>query len=275
MRLKYGIAIAGMHGKTTTTSMVASCSPPVARPHRSRRRPRGRAGSNARLGTTQYLVAEADESDRSFLKLSPILPWSPTSTASTWTATATWPTSSAPSSTLWTACRFTEPSPPASTTAAQSHPARVRRRVFTYGVDPEADFQLEFVASANASPNSPVDIRFADSLSTPLSERLALRTPCSRTPQRSHATAAVAIARQLEVPAEKIAEAWSLPRRGPAFSASRHGTRVTVVDDYGHHPTEIRATCRRPRVCHRKIHVSSSPRYNRTLDLLTSSAAHC
>ena len=74
MRLKYGIAIAGMHGKTTTTSMVASVlaagglDPTVVVGGRV-----DALGSNARLGTTQYLVAEADESDRSFLKLPPIL----------------------------------------------------------------------------------------------------------------------------------------------------------------------------------------------------------
>ena len=74
MRLKYGIAIAGMHGKTTTTSMVAAVlaagglDPTVVVGGRV-----DALGSNARLGTTQYLVAEADESDRSFLKLSPIL----------------------------------------------------------------------------------------------------------------------------------------------------------------------------------------------------------
>src|SRR5579864_1747747 len=74
MRLKYGIAIAGMHGKTTTTSMVAAVlaagglDPTVVVGGRV-----DAMGSNARLGTTQYLVAEADESDRSFLKLSPIL----------------------------------------------------------------------------------------------------------------------------------------------------------------------------------------------------------
>ena len=74
MRLKYGIAIAGMHGKTTTTSMVAAVlaagglDPTVVVGGRV-----DAMGSNARLGTSQYLVAEADESDRSFLKLSPIL----------------------------------------------------------------------------------------------------------------------------------------------------------------------------------------------------------
>ena len=72
MRLKYGIAIAGMHGKTTTTSMVAAVlaagglDPTVVVGGRV-----DAMGSNARLGKSQYLVAEADESDRSFLKLSP------------------------------------------------------------------------------------------------------------------------------------------------------------------------------------------------------------
>src|SRR5216684_5447925 len=74
MRLKYGIAVAGMHGKTTTTSMVAAVlagaglDPTVVMGGRV-----DAMGSNARLGKSQYLVAEADESDRSFLKLSPIL----------------------------------------------------------------------------------------------------------------------------------------------------------------------------------------------------------
>src|SRR5665213_974782 len=74
MRLKYGIAVAGMHGKTTTTSMIAAVlaggglDPTVVVGGRV-----DSMGSNARLGNSQYLVAEADESDRSFLKLSPIL----------------------------------------------------------------------------------------------------------------------------------------------------------------------------------------------------------
>src|SRR5438270_13002252 len=74
MRLKYGIAIAGMHGKTTTTSMVAAVlavgglDPTVVVGGRV-----DALGSNARLGKSEYMVVEADESDRSFLKLSPVL----------------------------------------------------------------------------------------------------------------------------------------------------------------------------------------------------------
>src|SRR6185312_3712191 len=74
MRLKYGIAVAGMHGKTTTTSMIAAVlaagglDPTVVVGGRV-----DALGSNARIGNSEYLVAEADESDRSFLKLSPVL----------------------------------------------------------------------------------------------------------------------------------------------------------------------------------------------------------
>ncbi len=74
MRLKYGIAVAGMHGKTTTTSMIAAVlaagglDPTVVVGGRV-----DAMGSNARVGKSEYLVAEADESDRSFLKLSPIV----------------------------------------------------------------------------------------------------------------------------------------------------------------------------------------------------------
>src|SRR5215470_66220 len=74
MRLKYGIAVAGMHGKTTTTSMIAAVlaagglDPTVVVGGRV-----DAMGSSARLGKSQYLVAEADESDRSFLKLTPII----------------------------------------------------------------------------------------------------------------------------------------------------------------------------------------------------------
>ncbi len=74
MRLKYGIAVAGMHGKTTTTSMIAAAlaagglDPTVVVGGRV-----DAMGSNARIGKSRYLVAEADESDRSFLRLSPIV----------------------------------------------------------------------------------------------------------------------------------------------------------------------------------------------------------
>ena len=274
MRLKYGIAIAGMHGKTTTTSMVASVlaagglDPTVVVGGRV-----DALGSNARLGTTQYLVAEADESDRSFLKLSPILAVVTNLDREHMDCYRDMADVERAFLDFMDRVPFY-----GAVTACIDNPLlkailpRVRRRVFTYGVDPEADFQLEFVASANASPNSPVDIRFARFL---IHTAVGTLGPFElHVPGRHNvlnATAAVAIARQLEVPAEKIAEGLGHFRgvdRRFQLRGTAHG--VTVVDDYGHHPTEIRATLAAARECgHRKIHVIFQPhRYTRSLDLL-------
>jgi len=86
-----------------------------------------------------------------------------------------------------------------------------------------------------------------------------------------NATAAVAIARQLAIPADKIAEGLShfrgVDRRFQLRGVARG---ITVVDDYGHHPTEIRATLAAARECgHKRVHVVFQPhRFSRTLDLL-------
>jgi UDP-N-acetylmuramate--alanine ligase len=145
---------------------------------------------------------------------------------------------------------------------------RVRRRVFTYGVAAESDYRLEFLGSPTAS----VDGRFAQFLVHTAEGPLGpfeLHVPGRH--NVLNATAAIAIARQLEVSAEKIAEGLSHFRgvdRRFQLRGTAHG--VTVVDDYGHHPTEIRATLAAARECgHRKIHVVFQPhRYSRTLDLL-------
>ena len=149
---------------------------------------------------------------------------------------------------------------------------RVRRRVFTYGTDPEADYRLEFLASATESPNASFEIRFARFLVHTATGPLGpfeLHVPGRH--NVLNATAAVAIARQLEVPADKIAEGLN-HFRGVDRRFQLRGTArgVTVVDDYGHHPTEIRATLAAARECgHRKIHVVFQPhRYSRTLDLM-------
>ena len=266
MRLKYGIAIAGMHGKTTTTSMVASVltaggpDPTVVVGGRV-----DAMGSNARLGTTQYLVAEADESDRSFLKLSPIL--AVVTNLDREHMDCYHDMSDVESAFL----DFMDRVPfYGAVTACIDNPLLkgilplVRRRVFTYGVDAEADYRLEFLAS--------IEGRFARFLIHTATGTLGpfeLHVPGRH--NVLNATAAVAIARQLEVPAEKIAEGLG-HFRGVDRRFQLRGTArgVTVVDDYGHHPTEIRATLAAARECgHRKIYVIFQPhRYTRTLDLL-------
>src|SRR5208283_962217 len=266
MRLKYGIAIAGMHGKTTTTSMVASVltagglDPTVVVGGRV-----DAIGSNARLGTSQYLVAEADESDRSFLKLSPILAVVTNldrehmdcyrDMADVERAFLDF-MDKVPFYGAVTACL--------DNLLLKAILPRARRRVFTYGLAPEADFRLEFVEAGQG--------RFARFLVHTAEGPLGpfeLHVPGRH--NVLNATAAVAIARQVEVSPEKIAEGLH-HFRGVDRRFQLHGQArgVTVVDDYGHHPTEIRATLAAARECgHRSIHVVFQPhRFSRTLDLL-------
>ena len=266
MRLKYGIAIAGMHGKTTTTTMVASVltagglDPTVVVGGRV-----DALGSNARLGTTQYLVAEADESDRSFLKLSPIL--AVVTNLDREHMDCYRDMADVEEAFL----AFMDKVPfYGAVTACADNPLlvailpRARRRVFTYGVKAGADYRLElleavqgcfsrFLVSTTAGPLGPFELHV---------------------PGRHNvlnATAAVAIAHQLEVPGDRIAEGLKrfrgVDRR---FQQRGHVRGVTVVDDYGHHPTEIQATLAAARECHpRRLHVVFQPhRYSRTRDLM-------
>jgi UDP-N-acetylmuramate--alanine ligase len=141
---------------------------------------------------------------------------------------------------------------------------RARRRVFTYGVSDEADYRLEFLAPGQG--------RFAQFLVHAAKGQLGpfqLHVPGRH--NVLNATAAVAIACQLDVPADKISEGLNrfrgVDRR---FHLRGQARGVTVVDDYGHHPTEIRATLAAARECgYKRIHVIFQPhRYTRTLDLL-------
>ena len=267
MRLKYGIAIAGMHGKTTTTSMVAAVlaagglDPTVVVGGRV-----GALGSNARLGTTQYLVAEADESDRSFLKLSPIL--AVVTNLDREHMDCYHDMADVEQAFL----DFMDRVPfYGAVTACVDNPLlaailpRVQSRVFTYGVSAGADYRLELLASGQGSCFSRFLVHVASGALGPFELHV---------PGRHNvldATAAVAIAHQLEVAPEKIAEGLNnfrgVDRR---FQLCGHARGVTVVDDYGHHPTEIRATLAAARECgYKKIHVVFQPhRYTRTRDLL-------
>jgi UDP-N-acetylmuramate--alanine ligase len=266
MRLKYGIAIAGMHGKTTTTSMVASVlgagglDPTVVVGGRV-----DAMGSNARLGASQYLVAEADESDRSFLKLSPILAIVTNLDREHMDCYSDMDDveraflafmDKVPFYGAVTACIDNAP-------LAAILP-RARRRVFTYGTAPEADYRLTSVSTEKGSFS-----RFVVATATGLIGPLELHVPGRH--NVLNATAAVAIAHQLEVDPAKIAEGISRFRGVDRRFQQRGQARgVTVVDDYGHHPTEIRATLAAARECgYGHIHVVFQPhRFSRTADLL-------
>ena len=266
MRLKYGIAIAGMHGKTTTTSMVASVlaagglDPTVVVGSRV-----DALGSNAKLGSSQYLVAEADESDRSFLKLSPIL------AVVTNLDREHMDCYRDMADVEQAFLDFIDKLPfYGAVTACVDNPLlaailpRARRRVFTYGVAPNADYRLEFLSTVVGSFARFNVITALGSLGP-----FELHVPGRH--NILNATAAIAIAHQLGVDAEKIAVGLShfrgVDRR---FQKRGEARGVTVVDDYGHHPTEIRATLAAARECgHQHIHVVFQPhRYTRTLDLM-------
>jgi UDP-N-acetylmuramate--alanine ligase len=266
MRLKYGIAIAGMHGKTTTTSMVAAVlaagglDPTVVVGGRV-----DALGSNAKLGASQFLIAEADESDRSFLKLSPILAVVTNLDREHMDCYRDMPDVEQAFLTFMDKVPFY-----GAVTACLDNLqlaailSRVQRRVFTYGVAAEADYRLEFLASQPGS-FSCFRVRTKSGALGPFELHVPGRHNVL------NATAAVAIAHQLEVAPEKIAEGLKHFRGVDRRFQQRGKARgVTVVDDYGHHPTEIRATLAAAREASRgRIHVVFQPhRYSRTRDLL-------
>ena len=274
MRLKYGIAVAGMHGKTTTTSMVASIlgagglDPTLVVGGRV-----DTLGSNARLGTSQYLVAEADESDRSFLKLSPILAVVTNldrehmdcyrDMADVEEAFIAF-MDRVPFYGAVIACSDNE--------RLLALLPRVRRRVFTYGTGSRSDYvvrPLPYQPPAAGNGEMPVRSRFevvADGL---VLGPFDLLVPGLH--NVLNAAAAVAIGHQLEVAPEAMIAGLRQFRGVDRRFQNRGCVRgITVVDDYGHHPTEIQATLQAAQDCHyRRIHIIFQPhRYTRTRDLL-------
>jgi len=278
MRLKYGIAIAGMHGKTTTTSMVAAVlaggglDPTVVVGGRV-----DALGSNARLGSSRYLVAEADESDRSFLKLSPIL--------SVVTNLDREHMDSYADMEDVERCfvEFMDKVPFYGAVTACVDDARLRailprvqRRVYTYGESAEADFRLRVLPpgpglkseTGGTQSGGGSHARFEVNAMGLLLGPFALHVPGRH--NLLNATAAVALGVQLGVAPEKIAAGLAsfrgVDRRFQVRGVARG---VTVVDDYGHHPTEIKATLQAARECgYGRVLVLFQPhRYTRTRDL--------
>lgn len=266
MRLKYGIAIAGMHGKTTTTSMIAAVlaggglDPTIVVGGRV-----DALNSNARLGRSHYLVAEADESDRSFLKLSPVLSVVTNLDREHMDAYRDMEDvedafvqfmDEVPFYGAVTACT--------DNAALRAILPRVTRRVYTYGESPDADFRLRLLRPAPGC-HSTFEVN---------TRGLVLGPFHLHVPGRHNvlnATAAVAIGVQLGLTPEQIAGGLDgfrgVDRR---FQRKGQARGVTVIDDYGHHPTEVRATLQAARECgYGRVLVLFQPhRYTRTRDLM-------
>ena len=270
MRLKYGIAIAGMHGKTTTTSMVAAVlaagglDPTVVVGGRV-----DAMGSNARLGKSQYLVAEADESDRSFLKLSPILSVVTNIDREHMDCyrdmrdvrrTFLEFMERVPFYGMVVGCNDDE--------ALRRLLPRVHRRVTTYGTTKGSDFLIRSGSLSAGVEHGPL-VRFEVAYKDKDLGEFTLHVP--GTHNVLNATAAIAVGTALDIPADQIRagldEFRGVDRR---FQLKGNAGGVSVIDDYGHHPTEIRATLAAARQCgFGRVHVIFQPhRFSRTRDLM-------
>lgn len=274
MRLRHGIAIAGAHGKTTTTSMTAlvleraGLDPTAVIGGRL-----SAFGSNARLGGGQYMVAEADESDGSFLKLSPTFSIITNVDEEHLDHYETFDRVQA------AFVEFANKVPFYGAVIACADDSRLRalvpritRRVISYGLDsPDADLigeapVLEAFASRCVVSWRPYGRRGA--------ERQRLGELRLRVPGRHNllnALAATAIGLELSIPFDRIASALGefkgAERR---FDVLGEAAGVMVVDDYGHHPTEIAAVLAAARAgMNRRVLVAFQPhRYTRTKHLL-------
>jgi UDP-N-acetylmuramate--alanine ligase len=287
MRLRFGIAVAGAHGKTSTTSMVALVLEQAGLDPTAVIGGRLSAfGSNARLGRGECMVAEADESDRSFLKLSPSIAVITNIDREHMDAYGSFRdlqqafidfANKVPFYGAVVAC------------ADDAELSRVipefKRRVLTYGINPPErgyhptvfakDVVLEGFGSRSVVETHERRPTFATATadrggvqSTVLGE-LTLAVPGRHSVL--NALAAVAVGLELEVPFAQIASALA-GFRGAERRFEPRGVvnGITVVDDYGHHPTEIAAVLAAARAGkpHRIVVAFQPHRYTRTRDLM-------
>ena len=262
MRMKYGIAIAGTHGKTTTTSMVATVLASAGwDPTAVVGGKLNSLGSNAKLGQGEFLVAEADESDGTFLKLSPTVA----------VVTNIDPEHldfySGIGQIKETFLHFINKVPfYGFAVLCVDHPnvqellPSVTKTVVTYGFSRHADYRAEGLVPEGMMNRFAVIAR-----GEPVGE-MALRAPGRH--NVSNALAAVAVAMELGISGEQVRQGL-LDYAGVArrFQLKGEARGITVVDDYAHHPAEIRATLAAAREVWpgRRIVVGFQPhRYSRT-----------
>ena len=271
MRLRYGIAIAGAHGKTTTTSMVAlvleraGLDPTAVIGGRL-----SAFGSNARLGRGDFMVVEADESDRSFLKLSPVIALVTNIDREHMESYGSWDALQQAFADFANKVPFY-----GAVIACADDPAvsallpRLERRIITYGLDSPAAQIAGQGAALAAFASSCTVVRRPAAGGEELLGSITLRVPGRH--NLLNALGAVAVGLEVGVPFERMASALR-EFQGAERRFQLHGeiNGVMVVDDYGHHPTEISAVIAAARSgLERRVVVVFQPhRYSRTRDLL-------
>jgi UDP-N-acetylmuramate--alanine ligase len=270
MRLRYGIAIAGAHGKTTTTSMVALMLEAAGLDPTAVIGGRLSAfGSNARLGRGDYMVAEADESDRSFLKLSPAIAVITNIDHEHMESYGTW------ENLQQAFAEFANKVPfyGAIVACADDLPVRellprLTRRVITYALDREADVNGSEMQLLPFGSRTRVSLRQPDG-TTQDAGVIHLKVPGRH--NVLNALAAVAVGIEVAIPFTRISAALEAFRGAERrFQTRGEAGGVLVVDDYGHHPTEIAAVIAAARagIDRRLVAVFQPHRYTRTQQLL-------
>ncbi|MGD9901938.1 MAG: UDP-N-acetylmuramate--L-alanine ligase [Vicinamibacterales bacterium] len=278
MRLRTGIAVAGAHGKTSTTSMIALALERAGLDPTAVIGGRLRAfGSNARLGRGEYMVAEADESDRSFLKLSPTLAVITNVDREHMEAYGGF------EDLQQAFVDFANKVPFYGAVVACADDAelarltpRMTRRVITYGIaGQDADLGALDVRLEGFGSTATV-VRRRAGADDPAGEVLGtLRLQVPGRHSVLNALAAVAVGLELGVPFAPLAAALG-EFQGAERRFERRGVvhGITVVDDYGHHPTEIAAVLAAARAAApSRVLVAFQPhRYTRTAQLMTDFA---
>ncbi len=271
MRLRFGIAVAGAHGKTSTTSMIAlvleraGLDPTAVIGGRL-----SAFGSNARLGRGEYMVAEADESDRSFLKLSPTVAVITNLDREHMDAYGGFADLQQAFVDFANKVPFYGAVVACADDAELSHVLpRFTRRVVTYGIDGAYDVSASGVVLAGFGSRCSVTHRDAHGDHLAALGTMTLAVPGMHSVR--NALAAVAVGLELDVPFAKIAAALA-EFHGAERRFERRGiiNGISVVDDYGHHPTEIAAVLSAARAAKpARIIVAFQPhRYTRTRDLM-------
>ena len=272
MRLRFGIAVAGAHGKTSTTSMVAlvleraGLDPTAVIGGRL-----SAFGSNARLGRGECMVAEADESDRSFLKLSPSIAVITNIDREHMDAYGSFADLQQAFIDFANKVPFYGAVVACADDAELSHVTpRFQRRVIRYGIDsPDAGLVARGVRLEGYGSRCTIEQREPHSSAVTTLGELALAVPGRHSVL--NALAAVAVGLELDVPFAQIASALA-EFRGAERRFENRGVvnGITVVDDYGHHPTEIAAVLSAARAAKpARIVVAFQPhRYTRTRDLM-------